>query len=329
MPDLTQDLRGMDVGPDAETEIQSELLDTLEGALSLLEPRFGNLASLPTDDGRLPSLLEECEALVAAASGPEPVRSIHHFGASGGTLISRCIALMPNVTLLSEIDPLSYLGLSRDPVQRHTFRPTDLIHAGRVALRPIDDATAQATFAAGLGALHQALCAEGHQLVLRDHAHSQFCSDVDPGGRPTLYEMLKNEHAVRSIVTVRHPLDSFLSLIANRWQHFSPFTLEEYARRYQLFLDRHSDLEIVRYEEVVADPDAALQHICSVLELDFIPGTASLLNVVRMSGMSGRQSRGISSRPRRPIPKEISRQFATSPGFAKLCRRLEYPNPSK
>jgi len=54
---------------------------------------------------------------------PEPLRTAAHFACSGGTLISKCIAALPNVQLLSEVDPLS----SYVAPGANGFTPTDLV----------------------------------------------------------------------------------------------------------------------------------------------------------------------------------------------------------
>ena len=44
-------------------------------------------------------------------------RAIHHFACSGGTVISKCVAAMPHVALLSEVNPLNRFGA--DPPELH------------------------------------------------------------------------------------------------------------------------------------------------------------------------------------------------------------------
>ena len=38
-----------------------------------------------------------------------PIRVVHHWACSGGTIISRSLAQLPNVVLLSEVHPLAHL----------------------------------------------------------------------------------------------------------------------------------------------------------------------------------------------------------------------------
>lgn len=307
----------------------------LSEALALLQDHAGLLPEgpLPQDDAppdadavaaRLPSLLARCEALVAeaAATGPEPIRTVHHFACTGGTLICRCLAALPNTVLLSEIDPLSENHLADSMSAR--FAPTDLLKQLRYSRHDLGDAALVAVFRAGLDRLHGLLSGRGLRLVLRDHPHSRFCTAADAAARPGLRDMLRPDHVLHSAVTVRHPLDSFLSLEAMDWLHFAPPTPEEYARRYLAFLDDHADLPLLRYEDFIADPEAGLATLCRQLALPFEPLALTLQAGLTLSGDSGRAGPTIASRPRRPVPAALAAALAESPSYGQLCARLHY-----
>lgn len=300
-----------------------DLQDSLDEALNLLRDYASDTALVDdTDLVPLPSLLAQCEKICTTFPAAQPYRAIHHLACSGGTLISKCLSVMPNVTLLSEIDPLS--RMMQKNKDRPIFLPTDLIYAARMSLRPIDDATTVAMFQAALDALHAAMDVAGQYLVLRDHAHSQFCSDTAPPGRPTLHDIMLQAGPALGVVTVRHPLDCYLSLIKNKWQHFTPFTLDEYACRHIAFLERHAALPLFRYEDFVASPDAVMTNICAALDLPFTPGVESLISIVSITGDSGRSSNEIAHRPRRDVPDDVHAEIAESAAYKTLCRRLGY-----
>jgi hypothetical protein len=304
----------------APTSKAAEVAKSLQQALDLLQahPIQPRTAQLPEP---LQSLLEQCQALVQAAADPQPVRTVHHLACTGGTLISKCLAVMPNVTLLSEIDPLSRMISAK----RHLFWPTDILYSGRVALRPISDEIAVKSFNAGLAELHKGLTAEGRFLVIRDHAHSQFCTDENPESRPGLREILLRVLPVLSVLTVRHPLDSFLSLKKNGWDGSLSSSLETYAQRYKLFLVQCADFPLFYYEDFVADPDTVMAQMCTALDLPFQPGAEALLKVVKLTGDSGRSSTGIAARPRRSVPDDVAKQAKSSPAYHRLCETLGYP----
>lgn len=251
----------------------------------------------------------------------EPVRTIHHFACSGGTLISKAVAALPRTVLLSEIDPLSDILL---PIAGD-FTPTDMLRHLRRSRFPHAQEVIVETFVASVAALQGSLARRGHSLVLRDHPHSLFCLDrIDSESRPSLLEILQPHLSLRSVVTVRHPLDAFLSLNAQGWRHFTPFTLDEYSRRYLQFLDRHAGIPIVRYEDFVAAPEATLEQICQHLNLTFDPSALTRISEIHLSGDSGRKGDEIVARPRRDIPEDIAEQRGKISAYTDLCDRFHY-----
>ena len=61
------------------------------------------------------SLLDKCADVNEQYLDSKPViRLIHHFACSGGTLVSKCLSVMPNVFLLSEVHPHSDLQKDKE-----------------------------------------------------------------------------------------------------------------------------------------------------------------------------------------------------------------------
>jgi hypothetical protein len=296
------------------------LLATLDEALTLLGEY--PVETLQTADP-LPSLLSQCEAFCDSIPAPQPVRTIHHLACTGGTLISKCLAALPNTLLLSEINPLSTQHVQ---VGGEHFSPTDLLLALRLAVRPLEDDILIRVFLSSMTTLLAECSAKGLRLVLRDHAHSSFCVKAAAASRPTLHELISRELPRRSVITVRHPIDSFLALEENKWTHFSPFTLEEYSLRYEAFLDRHEGIPVCRYEDFVAAPEATLEQICDYLELPILPGVFELISAVTLTGDSGRRSVIIEPRPRRPVPDALRPSIHECQAYRRLCERFDYPS---
>jgi len=299
-----------------------QLLDSLNDALELLSEFDRHPPMLDDRIEPLPNLIEQCVDLVSRAPTLEPIRVVHSLACTGGTLICKLLATLPNTMLLSEIDPLSrvQIGDARNP----RFAPTDLIYGARVAARSLDDAGAIRVFSAGLRALHVYTRETGLHLVLRDHNHSHFHSTTAFDTRPTLRTIVQALAPVRSVVTVRHPLDSLLSLDNNGWRQFAPFTLSEYARRYLAFLDRHRGINVVRYEDLVEDPDGVLREICIQLELPYTAEAKLLLPEMVMSGDSGRSSSKIGKRARRAVPDWLATELPGCAPYEELCVFLGY-----
>lgn len=285
------------------------------GPRTLARQRGGKVA------GDAGSLLEQCMALCAEReSRPvEPVRTVHHMACTGGTLISKCLAAMPNVQLLSEVDPLSPVATGK-PV----FAPTDLIRLLRQGTRGTDDRLAVEVFQAGLAVVVADCQRRGLRLVLRDHAHSHFCQGSDVPERPGLRSIVSGVAPVVSVVTVRHPVDSYLSLRKLGWDTYTPKGLDEYCRRYLAFLDHHAGSPVIRYEDFVAAPARVLRLLCEVLKLPFRDGFEDLIGVFHLTGDSGRRGETIESRPRRPVPGDVEQELKDSRPLAALLQRLGY-----
>lgn len=300
--------------------------DQLDGALDLLEEHFRN-RPVPRVSGseELSTLLDQALLRSTAPSKSEPVRIVRQFACTGGTLICRGLAAQPNITLLSEVDPFNIDHLSR---QKPSFAPTDLIQLADSRIHPLDLKTKEEMFLASLSALYSALSKRGRRIVLREHSHGWFCREIDWSARKSLTEIVSDDFSVRSIVTVRHPLDSWLSLNQQGWQHFSPFTIDEYARRYGVFLDACAEDEIYRYEDFVEDPGGLMAQICDKLQLALNPSWQSLLTVIRLTGDSGRSSCTIQPRQRRAVSQTVANEAQASKAYRILCERLGYdPDP--
>lgn len=298
---------------------QETLLDVIREALHQLSSY-----SAPGDEapGPLPSLLMQCEDFLANAYAVEPIRTLHHLACTGGTVISKCLATMPNTVLLSEIDPLSRMLENRS---RPHFAPTDVILGLRHSLRGVDEAVITEIFNESVAILRDRLALSGQVLVLRDHPHSHFFTEHHADGRPTLRDVLQVRVQVLPLVTVRHPLDSYMSVVRNGWhQHFQPSTIEEYARRSLLFLRRYADVERIKYEDFTHAPAETLRRMCAVLQLDYAPDAPDLLKAVAMSGDSGRRGDIVAPRPPQPIPTELVDACAASDAYEEVCALLEY-----
>jgi hypothetical protein len=302
--------------------IPTEVTEAVAEALQLFQKAsFRNQTDRHDASQPLPSLLQRCEHYISSDRQPfqEPVRLIHHFACTGGTLITKCLACSPNVQALSELDPLS----SKIPESGH-FNPTDLIQLLQHGNRGASMEDKLGLFMASFSALYDSATDKGLRLLVRDHTHSHFCMGETLPERPTLAEILARKFNTCSIITIRHPLDSWLSLANNQWIEFSPATLDEYASRYQAFLAAYPDARVFKYEEFVASPDDVLTEICAELGLPFPPDYKSLFMAHSFSGDSGRKGDVIEARERRPVADELMAAAKESASFHSLCEQLQY-----
>ena len=250
-----------------------------------------------------------------------PIRIIQHLSCSGGTIISKCLAGLPNVVLLSEANPLSELHAESTPPG---FAPSDLIYLAKRANMPHFPQLGRDVFKAEIGVIAKHARLFGKHLVIREHSHSDFLVGEIPGSFSTVREFLKEDFTVRSVVTVRHPVDSYLSLVKTDWLHFIPKTFEEYCKRHVLFIERNENVPIYKYEDFVSDPETEINRICDSLDLPFNEDFIDIFDINTLSGDSGRSSNIIEKRERRKIDEDLQNEMSESPSYEALCTKLGY-----
>ena len=304
-------------------QLPAEILAALEDCRALLSSEVGPVQDERTPALPLPSLMAQLGELVEDSrnTGRRPLGLVHHFACSGGTLISKCIASMPNVCLLSELDPLSAHGF--DPT-RPDFAPTDILRHLRYARTDTPADVVQETYLSALDTAYSLLGRSGRQIVIRDHTHSHYCTHADIDSRPTHLEIIQDRFDVRPILTVRNPVDSYISLQENGWIMHHPPNFDEYCRRYLRFLDDHRDVPLYKYEDIIASPRPMLQAICSEMQIDYDDGFEAVISVIPLTGDSGRMGTRISHRPPKPRPASLLKEMDDSSHYSDLISRLAY-----
>ena len=251
------------------------------------------------------------------------LRIVHHLHRTGGTLISKCMASMPDISLLSEVNPAAprqFIVL--DPVFQANFWL-------RLLKEPEADRLKDASFRDKIKAVHAAATARGDHLILRNWAYLDFFA-LPFADRPTNQLMtareLEQDFAIREMVTVRHPLDQWLSWCAHGGAaKASDFTFAQFAEACVRFLDRTSALPFVRYEDFVETPQATMRRICDILALEFDtvfmdrwPYYHQITGDDNDRGLGGWL---IEPRPRRPASQQLLDEAVGNPDYQKL---LEY-----
>jgi hypothetical protein len=250
--------------------------------------------------------------------GKALIHTMHHLACTGGTVISKCLAAMPRVALVSEVNPLNRFGSD--------FEPTNPLLLLERSHRDLTIEEIKEDFLSRIAQAAKICHNDGVDLVIRDHSHTDFCMGEAPHPLTPITDFLTDQYDLVSVVTVRHPLDSYLGLFAQGWHtQFTPSTLEEYSRRYLAFLDRYQGLPLRRYEDFCTGPEAFMQELCELLELEYSSSFLGRFGTIKLSGDSGRSSDSeIALRPRRPIPEEMQVELESSPAFQKLLKRLDY-----
>lgn len=201
---------------------------------------------------------------------PDQVRVLHHMARTGGTLISKCLGAMDGVVLLSEAHPHGLQMIDAVAQAQDWFGLIDAGEAAqiRASRTPFED----------LIALTNRRCAEsGRRLVVRDWTHLDYTGVPfvkKPRYRLTTAACLAERFGkVSQAVTVRHPVDQWLSL--NRLAIMQGrLSVRDYLRGYRKFAETAAELGFLRYEDFTAEPGNQLQRLCARLDLPFDPGYA-------------------------------------------------------
>ena len=180
----------------------TEGVRSIETALSLLDAIVGDRRASSPGTSDTADLLHRCLLQLDddAKLLSRPIRSIHHLSCTGGTLIAKCIAAMPNILLLNEVDPLSTLLVQKG---KPAFTPTDMVSLLRQGDPNLSTDALVRMFVRDIEYLASEQARVGRDVVLRDHSHSHFLTGDGIGERPTLREILREAFDLRSVVTVR------------------------------------------------------------------------------------------------------------------------------
>jgi len=259
------------------------------------------------------------------------IRVLHHWACSGGTIISRAIASLPRVILLSEVHPLAHLRLES---ATREYAPTDVIQQLCLPHNDSDPALCVAAWNGCIDSLSLRLESESKILILRSHDHIDFFTGANCRMKSLISESLATRHRLLELLSVRHPLDSWISLKSQGWdKHFRFASLSEFSRRCLSLLTACEGMPFVRYEEFTLKPEIYLQLISNVLQLPDPTQARKELGSIALSGDSGRSGDTVNARPRRPIPYDVLKEIETELSvsnqlshYQMLCGQLGYHN---
>ena len=292
----------------------SQINEELSGALNLLQERLGDFPVNNSTQGNIAqgtdSLLDRCADVVGEDKKTKPViRVIHHLACSGGSLISKCLSSMPNVFLLSETHPTAFAKHERDNI---SFSPTNIpLQCHYANIPDLNDLNSE-LFKSSIRLVHSHCENIGGYLVLREHSHSDFTSDNDVPTESPLLRLLKDDYDVRSLVTIREPIEAYSSLKRNGWIRFKPATFDEYCRRLNLFLAQFSREQIFKYEDFIDCPMGTMESMCAHIKLGFNENFEYIFDSFNVSGDSGRKGSVIEKRPKQIVQEVIESKDKSS-----------------
>ncbi len=250
---------------------------------------------------------------------------LRHLARSGGTMLTRCLGCMDKIIVLSEVHPAAL---------RHT-NPVWQAHEWFGLISPGERAAFErpgASFVEFITLAEQRARHKGKRLVLRDWAHIDYIGFpyAPPTGRATLLETLAPGFEVHQAVTVRHPLDQWLSLntldvIRGR------LTPEAYLAGVRTFAEQVAGGPFTRFEDFTRQPMIEARTLCDRLGVPFDPAFMTRWHAYEKvtgdrkehaSRASGRKQ--ITPLERRPVEPALLETFRASEDYRVSCERLGY-----
>lgn len=243
------------------------------------------------------------------------IRTVHHLSATGGTLISHAIASLQHVFLLSELNPLTRPEVRFDPID-----PLAQLGARYDLLTDYDY---NAAFLERLRPVAEAVERRDGILVIRDHSHSDWLGGTCRG-QSALLSALRPVYETASVVTLRHPIEAYSSMMLNGWDE-EVGDFDTYCGRTLQFVDYFSDSTVFHYEDFVIGPGKILSAICEALELPFSTDWEQRFRQVTLTGDSGRGlDHPIQPLPVKPISERLLSEIRRSSNFLSLADRFGY-----
>lgn len=255
------------------------------------------------------------------------IRLIHTMGGCGGTVLSRCVGVLPGVALLSEVNPRSvnlfpeFHPLYQDRMWLHLLGPADVEYfAGK-------DLSLGPNFRELVAVLHDRATAQGRHLVIRDYNYIDFVGVpfvADPPRRLTLCAALLGLPTA-SIAFIRHPVDQWLSL-SKHAEVRAALSPTLFCEAYAAFLHQFEGERVYKYEDFAWNPEAELRAICDHLALPFDPSFAEKFH--GFDAITGDLTRlrdqTMSLPERKPLASQFVEEFRSSPSFDAILRATGY-----
>ena len=216
-------------------------------------------------------------------------------------MVSRVIAALPEVVLLSETNPRSaalYSGYLNPIVQVRNWSPA-LVSS--ISTFDEHELGYPRRFGELLERLNSAAEELGLKLVVRDFNYVDFIGIpfLWPVPHDSSLDMAVAERFfVSPIVLVRHPADQLASLRSHR-AIGTNLTAEHYLTSYDEFLRVMTGTPIFRYEDVATDPEVYFPLICSHLGIRWdASALARFASVDKVTGNMERSEESVIRKPR-------------------------------
>ena len=256
------------------------------------------------------------------------IHIIHTLGGCGGTILSRCIGVLPGVALLSEINPASVKLFEQfDPLYQDR-NWLNLLNADDAERFSKMDLTSVESFRELIATFHLGADRTGRHLVLRDYNFVDFVGVPfipEPPRKLQLYDALPPGVPTRSTALIRHPIDQWRSLCKHKIVS-DILTPAVFCDAYAGFLDALRMIPVHQYEDFVAQPEDVLMSMCEDLSLLFDPAFHDRFHSFDYvtGDFTRHRENSISRPPRLRVPACVLDQFRSSASFRQILDATGY-----
>ena len=245
------------------------------------------------------------------------------FARSGGTVLNQYLGSLPNVIMMSEVNPLGgnwrkgkmALGTIKD--QAKNWYQIDLKSDG---------------FAESALELEKICRRSGHHLIIRDWTFGSFFpakeNDFNPPNSLSSLDVLEAKRDIIAFCFVRNVIDVWLSL-----RVLTHIEIETFFAQYLKYVQaiRERNIQIFKYEDFVKNPEGTVRDICAYTGLEYSDSWKNYMSYSKVIGDTvfdphsrGRKTGVVSHLSRRHVPKKEAHRINQCRKMIKANELLGY-----
>ncbi len=243
------------------------------------------------------------------------------YARSGGTLLNQCLGLLPNVVILSELNPLGGgAGRKRNKSYRTVWEQAKNWYNIDVN---------SSNFVQEIVDLKKITDARNKRLIVRDWTFVNFNplphNKNNPSYSLKALKCLKNEIDLIPFAFVRDSIDVWLS------RNTPP--VEDFFKRYLNYVKEliKNNIKIFKYEDFCQNPDSILKKMCEYLDIKFSNNYKNYKSFTTVHGdiqslkpSRGRKLNKIKLLPRKKISTDKITKLNNCKKMQKANKLLDY-----
>lgn len=253
-----------------------------------------------------------------------PIDLMLCFARTGGTLLNQILGSLPNVVILSEVNPLGG-GWGREGIASLTTPRAQALGWYGIELKTSD-------FGQSLKELSRVCKSQFRRLIVRDWSFVNFMpyenNDYNPPLRLLTLLEIKKHCSVRPFALVRDAVDIWLS------RNIEPADIFFYYYLKYVRAIKSLNCRIFKYEDLCEDPESFVKDLCQYLKIDFSERYKDFAAFHTVNGdvqrpdderLRFREMGEISRKPRKVLGGKTIQYLNSISSFAEANQLLGYP----